>query len=158
MIKKAGFENSSRTVKLTFRLSEEQAGPFPVSTESLWCIKEEGNYRIKNIPFFIDGISFDDLISIIHLSDDLVEIDEVIQASGNSTIWLYVKDELHGAEALNAIKLLGCGVEGGVLEGYFSLNVPSHVDIKEVNAIIEKAESHGFVISDNPSIRHDANQ
>lgn len=141
-------------VKLSFVLTKEQAGPFPVSTETLWCRHEAGNYRVKNVPFFIDEISFDDLISVRALDDGNFEIESVIAPSQNTTIWLYFKNGADENALLDELLSDGCGIEGGVIDGYYAINVPKSVAIDRVYSLISDAESDGMIMADYPSIRH----
>lgn len=143
-----------RSVKLNFKLTEEQVGPFPVSIESIWCDIEGKYFRVKNIPFFVDQISFDDLISVVVLPDDLVELRRIVKRSKNSTVWIYVKDELNGKSTLDVLQNLGCGVEGGVLDGYFAVNIPATVSITDINSVIDPAEENNWLAVDYPSMRH----
>ncbi|MBB6521316.1 DUF4265 domain-containing protein [Pseudoteredinibacter isoporae] len=143
----------SNGVKISFLLTEDQIGPFPVSIESI-CCECEGEYlRVKNIPFYVDNLSFDDLISVIEVGRKEYQIDEVVSESGNSTVWVYVKSEITGV--IEQLKALGCGVETGVIDGYYAVNVPSELNISPVLDILETAESTGDVSVDYPSIRHD---
>lgn len=144
----------SSAVYLTFQLTEEQAGPFPVSTESLWCLPVGENFRVRNIPFFIDDISFDDVISVTPVSDGVFSVANVVAASKNSTIWVCCRAEEYEAPFTNKLLALGCGVEGGVLKGYYAVNVPADVGIKAVCSVIDEAESAGKIYVDYPSIRH----
>jgi Domain of unknown function (DUF4265) len=142
------------TVKLSFLLSEDQSGPFPISTESLWCDVEGKYYRLKSIPFFVDGISFDDLIEVSKAIDGNFKIEQVIEPSKNSTVWLYFKDEQNGQKMLDSLLALGCGVEGGVFDGYFSVNVPHTIDFNKVQGLVHEGQQLGYVSPDYPSIRH----
>jgi hypothetical protein len=141
-------------LKLSFVLTEDQAGPFPVSTETLWCRPEGGNYRVKNVPFFIDEISLDDLIAVRALGDGYFEIDSVIAPSQNSTIWLFFKNGAEENTLIDKLLSMGCGIEGGVIDGYYAINVPNFVDIDLVYLAIDEAENDGAITADYPSIRH----
>lgn len=154
MIEDVHSRPSRKAVKLSFLLTEEQAGPFPVSIESLWCDVDGAYYRVKNVPFFIDGLSFDDVISVSELPDGVVQVKEIVEPSFNSTIWIYLLDNTHGEPVVEALQLLGCGVEGGVIDGYFSVNVPAALDFHDVYAAIKSGEENGSISVDYPSIRH----
>lgn len=134
-------------------LTESQSGPLPVFSETLWCKPEGEHFRVKNAPFFIDEISFDDLIAVHDLQDDFFEITGVIAPSKNSTLWLYFEDGDH-RPLIDRLLSMGCGVEGGVLIGYFAVNVPGSVDITPVYEAVAEVESGGTLLVDYPSIRH----
>ncbi|MES1195547.1 MAG: DUF4265 domain-containing protein [Steroidobacter sp.] len=144
------------TIKLRFLLTDSRSAGFPVTIESLWCIKENDGYRVKNAPFFINGISFDDLISVRTLDSGEVQLNQVIQPSGNSTLWLnFPKPEL-AKDILNTLTSLGCGTEGGVFPGYYSINIPQNVDIQPIFDLLDSELDKGIVEVNYPSIRHAA--
>ncbi len=150
----SGANTKGGTKRLNFLLTADQAGPFPVSTETIWCQAEGDNYRVKNVPFFIDDISFDDVIAVRSLGDGFFKIVNVVTESGNSTVWLYFKGGADGTDLTAKLLSIGCGVEGGVIDGYYAINVPEAVDINLVYSAISESERHGLVIADYPSIRH----
>ena len=71
-------------VKLTIKLTEEQCEGYPVSMEPLNFIEELGHYKLVNIPFFIDNLSMEDVISVKAIDRDLFEINEIVNRSKNS--------------------------------------------------------------------------
>ena len=143
-------------VKLTFALSEEEIGPYPVSSEALWCTPENGNFRLKNIPFFLEGVSFDDIVSVVREGEHLHRISKVVNPSSNSTLWISIQDSKNGLPLLDALTALGCGVEGGVLEDYYAINVPGAVRLQNVLDLIDPALRKEWLLVDYPSIRHPA--
>lgn len=140
--------------KLNILLTPEQAGPYPVSAECLWCAQEGRYYRVKNVPLFIDGISFDDVISVTEVSKDLFQIENIVQRSENSTIWIYLKDEVGGEDIMEQLLCMGCGREGGAIQNFFAINVPAAVNIDDVYTIVDKGERQGHILVDYPSVRH----
>ena len=67
---------------------------------------------------------------------------------------MLLKNDNVGSEFLKSINALGCGLEGGAFEGYFSINVPESVDIENCYALIDTAEDSEYLVADYPSIRH----
>lgn len=143
-----------KSVKLTFSLTKEQAGPYPISTESIWCDVEGDYFRVKNIPFFINRLSFDDLIAVEKTKKGGWRIAKIIEESRNSTIWLYFTSWPEGGGVLDQIKLLGCLAEGGIFQGYYAVNVPANVDIGDVYSVIDIAEEQSLLLANYPSLRH----
>lgn len=141
-------------IKLTFKLSEEQMGPFPISSESLWFIKEVKGYRLKNIPFFIDELSFDDVIQVKQRDDELYILEQVLIPSGNSTIWIYLKDLKVSQCIVEKIIKMGCGIESGVIGDYYAINIPKDVDYSLVHKLVAQEEDNNCLIADYPSTRH----
>jgi hypothetical protein len=154
MIKDKDVDQKGGAVKLSILLTEDQAGDFPVSSETIWCIEEGEFFRVKNVPFFIDQVSFDDVISVRESADGFFEIIDVILPSSNSTIWLYFKTGSAEQAVLDKLIQKGCGVEGGVFDGYYAINVPGAVDIDVIYSVIDEVMESGKVLVDYPSIRH----
>lgn len=128
-------------------------GDYPVSTESLWFDKEGEYFRLKNIPFFIDYVSYDDLIELKLIRDNVYEVGKVISPSGNSTIWICSTNNAD-TSIVESFKNFGCAIEGGVLKGYYTVNVPSNVDFNKVCNFIEEEEAAGVLVADYPCTRH----
>jgi hypothetical protein len=95
-----------------------------------------------------------DLISVSKIEDQYYQIDDVIEKSKNSTIWVTINIEKKGKDILNIIHQMGCGYEGGVLFGYFTINVPSEVNFDNVMNILEKAEEKDILMHLISSFRH----
>lgn len=140
-------------IKLTIKLTEEQCEGYPVSTETLNFIEEFGHHRLVNIPFFIDNLSMEDVVSVKAIGSELFEIDEIVSRSKNSTIWVTLNDAVAGSQVLNKVHELGCGYESGVLKGYYTINVPFSVDIDDVFDLLDEAEEQNILLMDYPSIR-----
>lgn len=141
-------------VNLRFLLNDSQSGGFPISVESIWCVKERYGFRVKNAPFFIDGISFDDLISVHLLDSGEVQLDQILEHSGNSTLWLNFPQPAFARHVLDLLHAVGCGIEGGIFPGYYSINVPESVVIDDVFHILDEEIDKGVVEVNYPSIRH----
>ena len=145
----------ARLQKIPFALTGAQAGPFPVSTEAMWCVEELGNYRVKNVPFFIDGLSFDDLIAISREgAEGAWRIQGVVEPSGNSTIWIYAGDSTEGEKLVDRLIAMGCGAEAGVIPDLYAINVPASHSISDVYAVIDVGVEERLIEVDYPSIRH----
>ena len=147
------------SVKLTIQLTDDQMADYPVSAEALWFDKEGDLYRLQNIPMFIDNLSFNDLVDVRPISDVLFEIIEVVSKSENSTVWLYFSDMNDAARNfIKGLEKFGCVIEGGVLPGYYAVNVPGDVNFATVHLLILAAEDDDLLSPHYPSIRHLAPQ
>ncbi|WP_444994270.1 DUF4265 domain-containing protein [Aliikangiella sp. IMCC44359] len=146
--------SNERKTQITIELTPEQSEGLPVSTESLWFLKEGDFYRLINIPFFIDNLSIEDLVSISKKNSGNYEIEKIIEKSGNSTIWVTLNDEEKGLNILNQLHSLGCGFEGGVLNNYYTINIPEKISINDVDNIIGNAEKVEILAAYDSSIRH----
>ncbi|KQO32741.1 hypothetical protein ASF10_19990 [Flavobacterium sp. Leaf82] len=63
-----------------------------LSVESVWTSKEENDYRIKNIPFFIPNVAYDYIISVEEEDGELF-FDDIVMESGNSTLQVIIYNE-----------------------------------------------------------------
>jgi len=142
----------SQLQKLSFLLTEDQRGPYPIDGESIWCDPVGKYFRIKNIPFFIDGIAYDDVIEVEPVQDRFI-VKRVVSPSGNSTVWIFLESEPAATRFVAELKRLGCGVEGGVLHNYLAFNIPSSVDGEHVLGLIVQAVDKGWIDADYPCIR-----
>ncbi len=140
--------------KITIQLTEEQMANYQFSTETLWFDEEGPYYKLKNIPLFVDELSYDDLVSIEKVDENEYIIEKIIQKSGNSTIWLFFKNNDVSEKIIEAIHALGCGIEGGTIDGYYGINILTTTDIDDVYSLIDKGEQTGDLVADYPSIRH----
>lgn len=111
-----------------------------VAVESLWATKEGEFYRIKNIPFFAPNLSYDDLVKV-ELDDNELYFDELVQASGHSTLQIIFFDDDFISIVKSHLTELGCSWEGSHKEKYISVDIPSSVDYKPVKTFLEGLES-----------------
>jgi hypothetical protein len=142
------------STKLTLRLTAEESGPFAVATESLWFDKEHEGYRVKNIPFFVEGVSLNDIVSLESVGSSEFIIGAVVQKSGNSTIWLYVLEQQHSSELLQLLQTTSCRFETGVIEGLYAVSIPFDLNPEELISKINILVTQDKVIIDYPSWQH----
>ncbi len=147
---------SDKYVKRSIRLTDEQCAPFPIETESMWFYRDDKNYRLKDIPLFVDCLSFDDLVSLTVIDPDknLFEVEKLVDPSPNSTIWIFLKDGNSDQEILAKIGDLGCGIYGGMIENMFAINIPGSLDLEIVLKLLVLALDAVKILVDYPSIRH----
>jgi len=125
----------------------------PLKYENIWCEEEEGFFRIKNIPFFLENIAYGDLVKIKKVGKDTYTIDKVIEKSTHSTIWIYFCEDCIVKDVLNKIKKIGCGVEGGVVDNYYAVNAPDSNNLGKLYDVLEPLISNESVLVDYPSIK-----
>jgi hypothetical protein len=93
-------------------------------------------YKIDNIPFFVQGYSYGDVVEVEASENDIPKVIGLVTESGNSTVNIifFNKNTNEQDIILNEIVSMGLSYEGlqGVLPGYFSVNVPKYVDYEEV--------------------------
>jgi Domain of unknown function (DUF4265) len=133
-------------VKIEFPLSEQdrQQG---VDAENLWAvILTDGNLKIDNIPFYVYGVSYGDIVNAFVRGNCLV-FRSVVRRGGHSTYRVLVADEL-GYESepfvhlWRQIESLGCAREVAKRR-WIAIDVPPSADADEVYKVLEYGEENG---------------
>lgn len=135
--------DNTNFVKVFFELPHEWHG---YSTESLYTKKISGNeYSVENIPFFIKGISLNDIISVKKVNDGRLFFKEVVKYQGHSTYRIILKSggDIRIINSWRDLKSLGCTYEKGQ-ENLFTIDVPSEADIYKAYDLLEKGEKMGI--------------
>src|SRR5437763_1836974 len=97
--------------KVRFELQQDEGGYPPDRWERLWAYEvEPGLYSVDNIPFFVKGVSSDDLIST-ELRDGELQFKNVVRPSKNSVFRVYVSDVSEVQSAREDFRGLGCESE-----------------------------------------------
>ena len=123
--------------RVSFRLEQDEDGYPPVAWERLWAAKvQEGLYRLDNVPFYAKGVSSDDVVLVETLDDELV-FRELIQASGNSVIRVYVLDLEDVQASRDEFRAFGCESELSNVARLFALEVPAATDFGPVGRLID---------------------
>ena len=136
----------SELMKIRFALpAEDQAAG--VGAENLWAAAlGDGRYRIDNIPFYVYGISLDDVVHAEEIGGRLV-FREVVSRSGHSTYRILVKDSagFNGTDFTSlwpALEELGCSREVASRR-WIAIDVPPTTDVFSVYSILEAGEEQG---------------
>lgn len=149
----AGIAMSKNTslIKIGFPLERDEDWP-PFDVEHIWVEPSEDGLVIKNFPFFVKGLAFDDEITAELDENNYVQSWEMKNESRNSTIWVWTHSK---TDIISNLENLGCGVEGSAIEGLFTINVPSSVNKYEIETIIDKYEGSASVSLAFPAYRLD---
>lgn len=145
-------KSSSEMIKKHFRLDREDDWP-PVRLESLWCEQVERGYKVKNTPLFIKNLAFDDVIEVVEEKDGEVVSWQLVALSGNSTLWLFFREDAPESDVLDSLSKLGCGFEGGAYKGLFAVNIPMACSIESVEALLAPYEDAGCLEAAYPADR-----
>lgn len=134
--------HKNNNIKVSFGISDGTA-------EVLWAEDlGEGRFRILNSPFFINGINFEDIVSIKLGVMGQFEFDQIISRSGNSTYRIFSEKKVNDYEfdvQWKKLGKIGCTYESmGNKKTLLSVNVPKETDIDEVYKILEEGESSGI--------------
>lgn len=130
--------------KVLFALDIEDGWP-PVGAEGVWVENVEGNYQLKNIPFFIPNLALDDVFQaeLDPVNEHIFEY-EIIKRSGNSVAWLMNNQRIDIGDFIQKIKSLGCEYESFPKFSLGSINVPESVDIDQLDKVIDEYEALGL--------------
>jgi hypothetical protein len=117
------------SVKVLFRffsnvLDEE-------TVETMWVTtidKEEGLYKIDNIPFYAPISSEDIIFAEYDENEKMLTYRETVEYSGNSTIQVVIMNESFDINKIRDIfKELGCPSER-LNHRYFSMEIPASIN------------------------------
>jgi hypothetical protein len=109
-----------------------------ISEEKIWAeLLENGYYRIDNIPFYAPNLAYRDVISVEN-DQGVLYFDDLIKASGHSTVQIIFFKEWRSAKVLEELEKLGCKWEGMKDAPYFSVDVPPSVIYNVVKSLLDK--------------------
>lgn len=75
----------TQPVKIQFDLEQDEDGYPPFRSERLWAMPlPDGTYSIDSIPFFVMGISAEDVVEALDV-DGMLRFQRLVRASGIST-------------------------------------------------------------------------
>ncbi len=144
-----------KQAKILFQLEQDDGYP-PVSWESVWATKvNENKYKIDNIPFYIQGLSLNDIIEVNEVDGEL-NFEEIIEASLNSVIRIIIINEGKKDELRSNLKSMGCESELDNFGVLIAVDVPPDVSFNKVADYLQKGEDSGFWEYEEASIRHDS--
>jgi Domain of unknown function (DUF4265) len=119
-----------------------------VAVENLWA-EELGDslFRVDNIPFFVFGISLNDVVLTESISG-LKTVVKVVRRGGHSTYRVRMAKDKNIDDFVavwQQFSSLSCTFEGtGEPDNIFSINVPPQTPVTEVYNMLEKHEEEGL--------------
>lgn len=129
-------------VKIKFPLEQKDDYP-PYDVESLWAVPlGDGTYRIDNIPFFVRGVSSEDVVAVNEQDGELY-YGGLVSEGGHSTVRVLIakKDETEDIRA--ELRAKGCSSEGTGIPGLIAVDVPASVNYHDVREFLDKGEQTG---------------
>ena len=140
-------------IKLIFDLEVTDDWP-PVSAESLWLEDSETGYQVKNIPFFLEDIAYNDVIEVERLDETRGEISGHVSRSPNSTIWIFVRDRSIEEQLVSDLTDAAIRVEGIQTMAYYSLCLPEEVPLVVFDDIVSPLEKAERIAISYGALRH----
>jgi uncharacterized protein DUF4265 len=132
-------------VKVTIPLTEDNLAG--AASESVWAEPQgNGTYKIKNVPFYAKGISFDDLVKA-EPKNDVLMFTNVIGHSGHSTYRVFADNGRTNPDVvalLERLKKMHCNIEPAT-DKLVGVDVLPEADIYKVYATLEEGERSGKI-------------
>jgi len=138
-------KSAAHLIKVVFSLNENAWHGF--GSETVWGELVVGNRaKIKNVPFFVEGVSFDDIVLVRRIpgaAEGMFEFDSVLSRSGHSTyraVRLTASREFESH--LDELTTIGCTFErAGRL---YAIDVPPSCDIHAAYDVLTRGEVPAF--------------
>lgn len=141
--------------KILFKLVKDSEGYPPDDWETVWGLEVENSlYKIENIPFYVRGISFGDLVSVDRIGNELF-FNELIELSGHSVIRVIVFDSSQTDELTRRMSQMSCDYEGSHIDGFLAFDCPPVANYSEIVQYLEEGENRGKWEYEAASIRHE---
>ena len=132
-----------RLTKVTFELDVSDWHDH--TNETLWAaFITDKTYALRNVPFFIYGVSFNDVV-VGEPEDGQIVFRRVYRRGGHSTYRIFLvgeESERRFEEAWEPLRKIGCTYERAT-DYLVAMDVPPHTDIYEAYADLEKGLSLG---------------
>jgi hypothetical protein len=112
--------------------------------ETMWATivdKDKGFYKLDNIPFYAPLVASDDIVfAEFDDQEQMLTYCKTVEYSGNSIVQIVLMDKSKDINQIrDAFKELGC-VSEKVNEGYFSMEIPSTADYKDIKKKLDELE------------------
>jgi hypothetical protein len=137
-------------VKLRFLLTREEGGWPPAESEALWAEPlGDDLYRIDNTPWFVFGVSADDVVKAMAGSDGVLWGIEPVRRSGRQTVRIITRSgaPMHRDSAAVVRLFEPLGVRSEVMERpvpMVALDVPADVPLQPVKELLRQGETDGW--------------
>ena len=147
-----------RLTKIRFPLGAD-AQQVGVEAENLWVEPmTDGTFRIENSPFYLYGISFEDVVAADDVAGQLT-FREVVARGSHSTYRIFIKNESgyedeQFATAWRPLGLIGCTYEIAKRR-WVVIDVPPLTDIFAMYALLEVGERAGVWTFEEAHCGHD---
>lgn len=143
----------NKFIEIHFNLDIEDEWP-PVGQEGLVFIKKGDLYVLYKPPLFVKNLSIGDLLEIDIGEFNFAENYQVIEKSGNSTVWLArIADCNSLKDIFDDLKQLHCHVVELPQLGCYSIAVPFNTKISDIDKCLSQLNPNQIAIA-YPSFRH----
>lgn len=131
-------------VKIAFELQQDEDGYPPDRYQTLWAVALErgGLYRLDNIPFYVKGVSSEDVV-LAEWKEDRLEFVRLVEASTSSVYRVFVGDQSDEQSARDRFRELGCQSEQSYVPRLFTMEIPATVSLEPIEALLEHGAASG---------------
>ncbi|WP_170136348.1 DUF4265 domain-containing protein [Nannocystis exedens] len=120
--------------------------PDDQSSESLWAEDlGSGRYKLRNSPWFMYGVSFEDVVRARPVVDGVLEFVEVLEPSGSSTFRILLRENIEPTmfeRYWKPLQALGCTWEQAKKRLY-AVDAPRGADLEQVADLLERGVADG---------------
>ena len=138
--------------KVAFELEKNENGTKEV--ETLWAVPTDGGYRIDNIPFYVRGVAWGDIVSAMRDDGGQLNYVNLVTPSGHSTVRLWFAHASDVQAVRGALRALGCDSELD-LERLVAVDIPPEIRYSEITAFLEEKEKLGVLEYEEGCIGHE---
>ena len=137
--------STGELVKITVNLP--QSDWYDQGLEMIWAEPvDESRYRVRNVPFYANGLAFDDVIAAAALGGILV-MQRVVESGGHSTYRIFLSDGLSTVDAKflkywEPLQQLGATFEAAT-KRLLSVDIPASTNIYQAYDLMQAGEHSG---------------
>ena len=140
--------------KVYFHLQQDEDGYPPQEWESLWAKEiEPGLFQIDNIPFFVQDVSDEDVVST-EVRDGELHFKQLIRLSGHSVLRVLLYDVKDVDWLRGELRKIGCSSELSHIACLISVGVPPTASLDLVRQFLDQGEKEERWGYEEASIRH----
>jgi len=127
-----------------------------LTVETMWSEiidKENGIYKLDNIPFYGPLIATDDeFYAEFDESEQMLTYRKTTKFSGNSIVLVVITQNGFDKEIIrNRFKELNCESEG-LNDSYFSMEIVKNIDYSKIREILDEYENDGIIEFSEPCL------
>lgn len=135
-------------VKVRFAVEQDEDGWPPVKSEGLWAVPLGGDrFRIDNTPWFVRGISADDVVEALAGSDGVLWATRRLESGGRLTVRVIALADgsLSGDPETVRAQFTPLGLTGEIAQQYrmVALDVPPGTALAPVKSLLVAGERDG---------------
>jgi hypothetical protein len=150
-------------VKIRFELSQDAGGYPPATVEYLWAAAVgDRRYQIDNIPFFVSGVSCDDIVIATKETEDVLRFESLAEERGHSTVRIILYDNAGSPESLevrskrlrDTLRNRGCSSEQSHIQGLVAVDIPPEADFLALRSLFQKGAEDGLWDYEEATVAH----